>query len=199
MNSRIRSAHFDDEVMISSWIQLIAFLSLGPSVQMGPKPPTIFACKASATGALDSSFGTTGAVVAGIESPNELLGINVIQHEDRIFISANDGTDTKVVAFNTDGTVDLSFGTIGTATVPSLIGSGLAVHPLEDYLLLGGTHSGSARVVAISHTDPPPPPPPDSFSDDDDSLFEADIVWLATAGITKGCNAPVTSSVPMAR
>ncbi len=29
------------------------------------------------------------------------------------------------------------------------------------------------------------------FVDDDGSIFEADIEWLAAAGITKGCNPPV--------
>ena len=35
-----------------------------------------------------------------------------------------------------------------------------------------------------------PPVPPDTFSDDDGSVFEADIEWLAAAGITRGCNPP---------
>ena len=30
-----------------------------------------------------------------------------------------------------------------------------------------------------------------TFVDDDDSVFEADIEWLASEGITKGCNPPV--------
>lgn len=30
-----------------------------------------------------------------------------------------------------------------------------------------------------------------AFVDDDDSIFEADIEWLAAAGVTKGCNPPV--------
>ena len=30
-----------------------------------------------------------------------------------------------------------------------------------------------------------------SFRDDEDSVFEADIEWLAAAGITKGCNPPI--------
>lgn len=29
-----------------------------------------------------------------------------------------------------------------------------------------------------------------TFTDDDDSIFEADIEWLASAGVTKGCNPP---------
>ena len=31
----------------------------------------------------------------------------------------------------------------------------------------------------------------DTFVDDDDSIFEADIEWLAAAGITRGCNPPI--------
>jgi hypothetical protein len=39
----------------------------------------------------------------------------------------------------------------------------------------------------------PQPPPPDYFVDDDDSVFEADINWMAAAGITKGCNPPTNT------
>lgn len=35
------------------------------------------------------------------------------------------------------------------------------------------------------------PPPPDVFVDDDDSVFEPDIDWMATVGITQGCNPPI--------
>ena len=36
-----------------------------------------------------------------------------------------------------------------------------------------------------------PPLPPNTFIDDDGSVFEADIEWLAAAGITRGCNPPL--------
>ncbi len=42
-----------------------------------------------------------------------------------------------------------------------------------------------------------------TFIDDDDSIFEADIAWLGTTGITKGCNPPVNDrfcpTVPVTR
>ncbi len=35
------------------------------------------------------------------------------------------------------------------------------------------------------------PTAPVQFTDDDESIFEADIEWLAAAGVTKGCNPPL--------
>lgn len=55
-------------------------------------------------------------------------------------------------------------------------------------------------IQAIDDPDNPPPddpPPPDddsgTFIDDDGHTFEADIEWLATEGITRGCNPPTNN------
>ncbi len=55
-----------------------------------------------------------------------------------------------------------------------------------------GTWSDWSASLTPTATAPPPPPPPvsDRFIDDNDSIFEADIEWLADAGITQGCNPP---------
>ncbi len=50
------------------------------------------------------------------------------------------------------------------------------------------------RVVADAWSGPPPTSPPGgqdgSFDDIEGSIFQAEIEWLAAAGITKGCNPP---------
>ena len=46
---------------------------------------------------------------------------------------------------------------------------------------------GELQSAATVNAEPPAGNP---FSDDDDSVFEADIAWMATMGITKGCNPP---------
>jgi len=50
--------------------------------------------------------------------------------------------------------------------------------------------------IDLPNQNPPDPEdPPEggtgTFVDDDDSIFEADIEWLASTGITRGCNPPI--------
>ncbi len=67
----------------------------------------------------------------------------------------------------------------------------------EDYRVRVRAHNDSGwgpwsgwSVTATPEAPPVPPVPPNTFIDDDGSVFEADIEWLAAAGITRGCNPP---------
>jgi hypothetical protein len=59
---------------------------------------------------------------------------------------------------------------------------------------LGLSDTESFTVTVTKKTSNTPPPQPEQstglFGDDDSSPFEADIEWLANAGITRGCNPP---------
>ena len=58
-------------------------------------------------------------------------------------------------------------------------------------VLLTTRDDGGGQVWAVTLGELPPAG--GTFSDDDGSVFEADIEWMADAGITKGCNPPSNS------
>ncbi len=62
---------------------------------------------------------------------------------------------------------------------------------ITEYLDVVKANTTVTMVAPPPDPDPDPDPGPDPFTDDDDSVFEADIEWLAAAGITRGCNPPV--------
>ena len=84
-------------------------------------------------------------------------------------------------------------GTVTVGAVPTHTFTGLVNG--ADYRVRVRAHndSGWGPWSAWSDTATPqsPPVPPNTFIDDDGSVFEADIEWLAAAGITKGCNPPL--------
>ncbi len=55
---------------------------------------------------------------------------------------------------------------------------------------LSATDGALSSSDDVTITVKPVPPPPDLFNDDVGSVFEADINWLASSGITMGCNPP---------
>lgn len=50
--------------------------------------------------------------------------------------------------------------------------------------------SDQPRAIILFNPQPPPQVV-DTFADDNDTVFEADIEWMASEGITKGCNPPL--------
>jgi len=71
-------------------------------------------------GTLDNSFGTGGIVITDLSSPTEAYSL-VIQNDGKIIIAGSDelsaSFDFIVVRYNTDGTLDNSFGTAGVTTI----------------------------------------------------------------------------------
>jgi hypothetical protein len=60
---------------------------------------------------------------------------------------------------------------------------------VSDIEVDGATTSRSYTVTMAGGDEPTEPPADDHFVDDDESIFEADIEWLASQGITNGCDA----------
>ncbi|MBY8962129.1 T9SS type A sorting domain-containing protein [Flavobacterium sp. D11R37] len=110
------------------------------------------------TGALDPTFGNGGKVITPINS-DERANALIIQPDGKIVIagytySAVYGNDVACLRYNTDGTLDTTFGTNGIATFDMQLGSddkAMAIDIQSDgKLVLGGySDSGSNKDAFV--------------------------------------------------
>ena len=75
-------------------------------------------------GSLDSSFGTGGKVFTAVGSGNDFAYSVAIQTDGKIVVAGYSNQDFALVRYNTDGSLDTSFGTGGKVTTE--VGSGTA-------------------------------------------------------------------------
>jgi uncharacterized delta-60 repeat protein len=115
----------------------------------------------NSNGSLDASFGTGGKVTADFGLINDSAISVVIQPDGKILVagstSAGTGTgaDYAVARFNSDGSLDTSFGNasvLGGATffteggAPAVLNSGATVHDAE--LAAAGSYAGASLTLA---------------------------------------------------
>ena len=110
-------------------------------------------------GSLDTSFGTGGKVTTSINSGADIAYATVLQSDGKILVSGTtnssiSGKDFFCIRYNTDGTLDTSFGTNGIATFDLQGGSddvAYAMSLLSDgnILLAGFSDDGSNKNAAI--------------------------------------------------
>jgi uncharacterized delta-60 repeat protein len=96
-------------------------------------------------GTLDSTFGTGGKVVAtmGTGPFDEIWDMAIQPSDGKIVVAGDLGGETAVARYNTDGTLDSSFGTAGVAT--------LAVDQGDQ--LLGLALQSDGKIVAAGTSD----------------------------------------------
>ncbi|HLG03023.1 MAG TPA: T9SS type A sorting domain-containing protein [Bacteroidia bacterium] len=108
-------------------------------------------------GSLDNTFGSGGIVTTAIGSFDDEANVVVIQPDGKIVVSgfSDNGAnlDFAVVRYNTDGSLDISFGSAGKVTTP--IGSGqdagrsVALQQDGKIILAGQSFNGSDMDFAL--------------------------------------------------
>lgn len=108
-------------------------------------------------GTLDLSFGSGGKVVTSIGSGNDRGKAAVLQPDGKIVVfgdfAASGGDDVFLVRFNSDGTLDNTFGTSGKVTenFEFLDGAnGVVLQPDGKILITGGTFNGSSSNTFVA-------------------------------------------------
>ena len=72
-------------------------------------------------GTLDSSYGTNGIVIAEFQSGSSEAALDLqIQPDGKALVSSNMGNNAGLIRFNTDGSIDSSFGTGGRVSTEIL-------------------------------------------------------------------------------
>jgi hypothetical protein len=107
-------------------------------------------------GSLDTSFGTGGVVNISIGSGDDYASAITTQSDGKIIVggtSLNGGEDFAVVRLNTDGSLDMSFGTGGKVVVPTSSGNdevyALAVQS-DGKILAGGDGSNDFTLIRLN-------------------------------------------------
>jgi uncharacterized delta-60 repeat protein len=114
----------------------------------------------NADGSLDSSFGTNGVVVTDIGGTSDLARSLAVQPDGKILVIGNTGAATQDIftaRYNSDGTLDTSFGTNGILirdVSSSEIGFDIAVDDNGKFLSLLNTNFGANTDLLIERRNP---------------------------------------------
>ena len=101
-------------------------------------------------GTLDASFGTNGKIVAPINSGEELVGRDIALQPDGKIIAVGFkggvGGGAAVNRYNSDGTLDASFGTGGKVVTPDTFVQSVTVQPDGKIVVVGSGSNGFAVI-----------------------------------------------------
>jgi uncharacterized delta-60 repeat protein len=132
----------------------VAALSNGRAVVGGYPAPAEFGDgqrfvlkEFNANGTPDTRFGSRGVVETGLDSPDfgTLSPRLLAQPQGRVLVLGAKGDRPALVRYNADGTLDKSFGSVGTLFLPAGVSpAGLAVGP-GDSILVAATVPGVER------------------------------------------------------
>src|SRR5262249_43769685 len=106
----------------------------------------------NSNGALDASFGTGGRVTTDFASPNDQAEAVAVQPDGRIVVAGpagrftNRGFDFALARYNTNGTLDTSFGTSGKVTTDFAGADDLPSEPSSVAL------QGDGKIVVVGQT-----------------------------------------------
>lgn len=103
---------------LNNWGNAIALqddqkIIIGGSVQMSGGGSNFALIRHNYDGSLDASFGVNGVVTTSVESGSEGLAL-VIQNDGKILLGGGGNWFINLARYNTDGSLDMTFGTNGT-------------------------------------------------------------------------------------
>jgi uncharacterized delta-60 repeat protein len=107
------------------------------------------------SGTLDPTFGTSGVAISSV--PGQVSTSNtqiIVEPDDSYILGAQVGPSISLAKYNTDGSLDTSFGTGGSVNFqgPTTDGSGQALG--DD--LVGIAQTSNGDIVAVGHLNSPP-------------------------------------------
>jgi uncharacterized delta-60 repeat protein len=144
-NSRL--THFHNFLSAAAIVFLLSFALLCPAV-VRPAKAKVHVTPQQVAGSLDTSFGTAGTVTTAFAGPS--LAQAVAQQSDgRLVVVGHSVTTIGTLAFtgsvisryNTDGSLDTTFGTNGQVSIPTpdFLALAIAIQPVDGRIVLGGS------------------------------------------------------------
>lgn len=114
-------------------------------------------CAYAAAGDLDPSFDSDGKVVTNSFGSSDEANAVALQPDGKIVVVGENGTDFLVARYNTDGSLDFSFGTGGKVTADfgaEDTAYAIAIQPDGKILVIGSTANGSSGDFALVRYNP---------------------------------------------
>jgi uncharacterized delta-60 repeat protein len=135
----------------------------GKVIAAGTTHNDFYVCRFSTNGSIDGSFGgSLGKAVSLTSSNSDYIYACIVQDDGKILVAGSADANLGLARFNTNGTLDNTFGTNGT-TVTDLgaydDAYGLAVTPSEGKILVFGGKGENfiaARYYGYTQTNPAP-------------------------------------------
>ena len=129
----------------------VAIAPDGKIVVAGNATGGIALFRLNSNGTLDSTFGNDGQVTVSVSAGSDTANALAVESDGSILVgaaigNASGGSSAGLVHFNSDGSLDIGFGTAGVLSFPTL-GTGLDAilqQPDGEWLLLGG--GGGASI-----------------------------------------------------
>ena len=128
----------------------------------GVNPVTFVLVAYTANGALDTTFGSNGVVTTAVGSQNETGGVLLVQPNGQIVIAANEpglsrtqAPRTVLIRYNSNGSLDTTFGSGGIVQVATVVAPGpgtLALLANGDYLALVPSEAEFSSTGALVST-----------------------------------------------
>ncbi len=117
----------------------MAVLADGDVAVVGTSPSAVTLVCVNPSGALDTTFGNGGIVTTALASDAQATGI-AVQGDGKIVVSGYDNGALALLRYNTDGSLDTTFGAAGidSTALPGtmLSGSQVAIDPNTDQLVV---------------------------------------------------------------
>ncbi len=114
-------------------------------------------CAYAAAGDLDPSFGSGGKVVTNFFGSSDEANAVALQADGKIVVVGENGTDFLVARYNTDGSLDSSFGTGGKITTDfgaEDTAQAVAIQPDGKIIVVGHIVNGSISDFALARYNP---------------------------------------------
>ena len=106
--------------------------------------------RVTAGGSSDASFGDNGFVLLNVGGAEAAATGVAIQANGQIVVAGNTGSGGEIVRLNSNGSLDTSFGSGGTVTLPSMSIAAVAVQPSNQRIVVAGAESGEFALTRLT-------------------------------------------------
>ena len=114
----------------------------------GVSDNTFTVARYDSTGTLDTSFGTGGIVTTALGSNDKVVAV-LVQSNDKIVAVGNTDSNIAIVRYNTDGTLDTSFGTGGIviSALQDVMQANAGLLQSDEKILAGGLINANSLII----------------------------------------------------
>ena len=141
-------------------IQADGKIVLAWTTKPAPAPNDIALVRYNTDGSLDSTFGSNGIAVTNLPTTDESVGAVAIQPDGKIVVAGSQSGPWLAARYQTNGTLDVTFGTNGIATTPTPISNPARAVAIQadGKIVLAGLVNATQHFALVRFTGDAPSP-----------------------------------------